>query len=255
MIHTAAWLLVAALMPLDDKDDLGSAVKKFTDVKSYAFKGQMTVTVPGRNADAPAPTPTAFEGKFAEDVGLVVQTEQDEIVRIDGKTAIRPKAVWRVLDDGGGRGNRGAGVQAMFAGRGGAGMFARAPKEELAGLDGKLEKVTKTDKKETVGEAECTVFEVSFTQEGARSFSGAGGRPGAGGNNNNPNAQAEISASGHFWLTSDGHLAKYEISSKVSRNFNNRDFTTSTSRTVSLFDVDKTKVELPAGAKEAIGQK
>jgi hypothetical protein len=41
----------------------------------------------------------------------------------------------------------------------------------------------------------------------------------------------------------------------VTRTFNNRDLTTSTSRSISLFDVGKTKVELPEGAKEAIGQK
>lgn len=249
MTFAAAVLVFASVAPLDDKDDLGSAVKKFAEVKSYSFKGELTLTVPGRNGDAPTPVPTAFDGRFADDVGLVVQTAQDEIVRIDGKTAIRPKAVWRVIDEGG-RGNRGGpGALAAFAGRGGAGLLGRAPKDELTGIDGKLDKVTKTDKKESVGEYECSVFEVSFSSEGAKSLVG-GARAGGGGN-----ANAEISATGHFWISSDGRLAKYEITSKVSRNFNNRDITTTTSRTVSLFDVDKTKVELPAGAKEAIGQR
>jgi hypothetical protein len=250
MILTATAILAAALASFDDKDDLGNAVKKFTDAKSYSFKGEMTVTAPGRGgADAPAPAPVAFDGKYAEEVGLVVQTAQDEIVKIGGRTAIRPKPTWRVIDDGQ-RGNRGPGLQAAFAGRGGAALAARSPKEDLTGLEGKLEKVTKTDKKETVGEGECSVYEVTFSPEGAKSLTGGAGRPGAGGGNQN----ATASASGHFWVSSDGRLAKYEITSKVSRTFNDREFTTSNSRTVSLFDVDKTKVELPAGAKEAIGR-
>jgi hypothetical protein len=246
MSLAAAWFLIPFLAALDDKDDLGNAVKKFAEAKSYSFKGELVLTIPGRNENAPPPTPVAFDGKFAEDVGLVVQTPQDEIVRIDGKTAIRPKPIWRVLEDGG-RGNRGPGIQAALANRGGAGLLARAPKEELAGLDGKFDKVTKTDKKEAVGEIECSVFEASFSSEGAKSLVG-GGRGPAG-------QDAEVSASGHFWVSSDGRLLKYEITAKVTRNFNNREVTTTTSRTLSLFDVDKTKVELPAGAKEAIGQK
>jgi hypothetical protein len=251
-------ILLAWSAACDDKDDLATAVKKFGEAKSYSFKGELTLTVPGRNQDAPAPAPTAFEGKFAEDTGLVVQTAQDEIVRIDGKTAVRPKAVWRVVDDGArGGGNRpaggGPGALAAFAGRGGAGLFARAPKEELAGLDGKLEKVAKADKKESVGESECAVLEVTFNAEGAKSL--AGGAAARAGGGNNAGAAAEFSASGRFWVTADGRLAKYEITSKVSRTFNNREFTTSSSRTVTLFDVDKTKVELPSGAKEALNPK
>jgi hypothetical protein len=245
-------LLLAWSAAFDDKDDLAAAVKKFGEAKSYSFKGELTLTVPGRNNDAPAPSPIAFEGKFAEDTGLVVQTAQDEIVRIDGKTAVRPKAVWRVVDDSARGGNR-PGALATFAGRGGPAMFARGPKEELAGLDAKLEKVTKTDKKESVGESECAVFEVVFNAEGAKSLAGGGAARAGGGNN--AGAAAEYSASGHYWVSADGRLAKYEITSKVNRSFNNRDFTTSNSRTITLFDVDKTKVELPAGAKEALTPK
>ncbi|MBI3855436.1 MAG: hypothetical protein HY293_07070 [Planctomycetes bacterium] len=263
MMTTASLFALLLSLPaaFDDKDDLAAAAKKLADAKSYSFKGELTLTVPGRNADnpAPAPTPTAFEGKFADDVGLVVQTAQDEIVKIDGKTAVRPKAVWRVIDDGN-RGARGAGgaggapgAMAAFAGRGAPGLVARAPREELAGIEGKLDKVTKTDKKENVGEQECSVLEAVFSAEGAKSLAGGGaGRPGGG---NNPGAAAEVSATGRFWVTADGRLAKYEITSKTSRSFNNRDFTTSTSRTVTLYDVDKTKVELPAGAKEALSPK
>jgi hypothetical protein len=250
MTLAAASLILALLGPLDDKDDVGSTLKKFTEAKSYSFKGEVTMTVPGRGgADAPEPTPIAFDGKFSDEVGLVVQTAQDEIVKIENKVAIRPKPVWRVMEQGG-RGNRGAGGGGMaaFAGRGGgAGMFARAPKDELAGMDAKLDRVTKTDKKETVGESECSVFEAGFTSEGAKSLAGGGGRPGGGGN-----AEAEVTASAHFWVASDGHLAKYEISTKVTRSFNNREITTSSKKVVTLFDVDKTKVELPSGAKEAI---
>jgi hypothetical protein len=240
-----ACILAPLFAAFDDKDDLSNALKKFAEAKNYSFKGELTLTLPGRNGNAPTPTPVAFDGKFAEDVGLVVQTPQEELVRIDGKTAVRPKAVWRVIDDGG-RGGRGQGLQAGFANRGGAGLLARAPKEELAGIDGKFDKVTKADKKESLGETECSVFEVSFSSEGAKSFVG-GGRGPAG-------QDAEASASGHFWIASDGRLIKYEITSKVTRTFNNREMTTSTSRALTFSDVDKTKVELPAGAKEAIGQ-
>jgi len=244
----AVVLLLAALAPVDDKEDVANAVKKLVDAKSYSFKGESTLSAPGRNQTAPAPASTTFEGKWADDVGLVVQTAQEEIVKIDGKTAVRPKAVWRVIEDGT-RGARGAGMQAAFAGRGGPGLLARAPKDDLAGIDGKLDKLTKSEKKETVGEVECAVYEAIYSADGAKSLV-AGPRAGGGGNGN-----AEVSANARFWLTPDGHLAKYEITSKVSRTFNNQEFTTSTSRSIRLFDVDKTKVELPEGAKEAIGQK
>ena len=113
--------------------------------------------------------------------------------------------------------------------------------------------MTKADKKESVGESECAVLDVTFSAEGAKSLAGGpAARPGGG---NNAGAAAEFSASGRFWVAPDGRLAKYEITSKVSRTFNNREFTTSTSRTVTIFAVDKTKVELPSGAKEALAPK
>jgi hypothetical protein len=249
----AAMMLLSLLASFDDKDDLSSGIKKLTDAKSFSFKGQLTMTAPGRGGNAPEPRPLSYEGKYAEGVGLVIETDTDEIVRVDGKTAICPKPTWRVIEDGA-PGNRGAGGGAGFAaafGRGGPGMFARSPKDEFANLEGKLDKVTKTDRKENVGEVECSVYEVSLTSEGAKSLAGGGGRPGGGGGQN---AEVEASANGHFWISSDGRLAKYDLSSKATRSFNNREFTTQSTRTVTFFDVDKTKVELPAGAKEAINK-
>ena len=248
---TAAVMLLSLLASFDDKDDLSSGIKKLTDAKSFSFKGQVTLTAPGRGGNAPEPRPVAYEGKYAEDVGLVIETDADEIVRVDGKTAIRPKPTWRVIEDAArGNGGGGGGGFAAALGRGGPGMFARSPKDELANLAGKLDKVTKTDRKENVGEVECSVYEVSLTSEGAKSLAG-GGRPGGGGGQN---AEVEASANGHFWISPDGRLAKYDLTSKATRSFNNRDFTTQSSRTVTFFDVDKTKVELPSGAKEAINK-
>ncbi|HLY73684.1 MAG TPA: hypothetical protein VKU80_06155 [Planctomycetota bacterium] len=250
---TAVMMLLSLLASFDDKDDLSSGIKKLTDAKSFSFKGQVTLIAPARGGNAPEPRPLSYEGKYAEGVGLVIETDTDEIVRVDGKTAIRPKPTWRVIEDGA-QGNRGAGGGGGFAaafGRGGPGMFARSPKDELANLEGKLDKVTKTDRKENVGEVECSVYEVSLTSEGAKSLAGPGGRPGGGGGQN---VEVEASANGHFWIASDGRLAKYDLSTKATRSFNNREFTTQSTRTVTFFDVEKTKFELPAGAKEAINK-
>jgi hypothetical protein len=234
----------------DEKDDLGAAAKKTADAKNYSFKGQVRTELPILGAAGGGPQESKFEGKVSDAEGTYILTDAQEIVRIDGKTAIRPRGDWRVVDENA-RGAGGGPNPGRMAGMLGGGRPPRAPHEEFKTFGSTIEKVSRADAKETVGDAECNVYAFDLTEEGARAQFPMGGMLGRFGGGN---ANAKFKGNGKAWVA-DGGIVKIETTATLSASFNNNDFDVNSTRTTLIFDVGKTKVVIPEDAKKAIKAK
>lgn len=234
-------IALAIAFVLDDKDDVAAAAKKLAESKSYSFKGTASQ---GRTGGDREPQARPFEGKHEGGVGTLMTTDAQLVVRIGDKTAICPKPVWRVVQprpegrpEGQPRPNPAAGGEGRV----------RLPHEELADLGAKLEKAAKAEAKETLGEVECDVYSFDYTADAAKAM--AGPAPGARGGGEAP--AREVKAAGRAWIR-EGVLVKIEIKVTVSVTLQDRAIETVVARTISFYDVDATKVEIPEEAKKAI---
>jgi hypothetical protein len=234
----------------DEKDDLVGAAKKTAETKNYSFKGQSQVELPALGGAVGGPQVSKFEGKFDATEGTYILTDAQEIVRIDAKTAIRPRGEWRVLDESA-RGAGGGRIPGRMAGMLGGLRPPRAPHEELKDFGSTIEKVSSTGSKETVGESECTVLAFDLTEEGAKASFPLGGMLGRFGGGN---VDSKFKGKGKAWIA-DGALVKIETTATLSASFNNNDFEVTSARTTSIFDVGKTKVVIPEDARKAIKAK
>ncbi|HXX94081.1 MAG TPA: hypothetical protein VEN81_10630 [Planctomycetota bacterium] len=250
----AIWAVIAFVRPswADDKEDLASAIRKLSDARNYSFKGQQKTDLPALGAfgaGGGGPQENKYEGQVDAREGTHILTEAQEIVRIGDKTAIRPRGDWRVLDEnpaGGGGRNLG-----RMMGQLGGLRPPRAPHEELKDLASKLERASRDGKKETVGETECDVYSFDLSEDGAKGLFPMGGMMGRLGGGN---ADVKFRGKGKGWVA-DGLLVKLETVATLSASFNGNDFDVSTTRTVSIHDVGKTRVEIPEDAKKAIKAK
>lgn len=237
-----------------DKEDIVSAAKKLAESKNYSFQGtsKFDGQLPfGGGGGGQQEIPEAkFSGSYDAEKALVMQTDTNDYVKIGKVLVTRPRAEWRVVEEqpaegGGGRGfGRG--------GRGMMGMFGRAPAaphEEFASFDSKIGSAKKTDKTETVGETDCTVYEADLSEDYAKELmpmSRMLDRMGGGG---------EITGKARFWIDSHGNLAKIETTATLSADIQGNTIEVSSIRTVTISKVGSTTVEIPAGAKEAIDKK
>jgi len=231
----------------DEKEDLANAAKKSSEAKNYSFKGESKTELPAFGGGQGGPQESKFEGKFESGVGTIILTDQQEIVKVGGKTASRPRAEWRVTNDnaeggggGGGRGGRG-GMMGGMLGRG----TTKAPHEDLKDFGAKIEKATKADRKETIGETECEIISFTLTEDAAKAMMPGGGMMGR------MAQDATITGEGKAFIA-DGAIVKIEVTVKITASFQGNDFEVTTTRSTLIYDVDKTKVEIPADAKKAI---
>jgi hypothetical protein len=125
---------------------------------------------------------------------------------------------------------------------GGMGRNVRAPHEDLAGISDKLKKVDDPGKKETVGEAECSLYEAELTDEAAQGMI-TGGR-GMG----RMTEEAEFSGTAKIWLDGEGRITKFETTAVMVAVMQGNEVEISATRTVLIFGVGDTKVESPEGA-------
>lgn len=252
-------LVTSLLVARDDKEDLVAAAKKTAESKSYSFKGTTTRELPEQARNKPAPQ--NYEGKRAE-AGTLITTDRETVVYAKGRIATCPKPEWRARDDRAGRppaeGDqppRQGGAGALLAGLA-ALVPPRPPHEEIAKLGDMIDSAAKRADAETLGEYPCKVYDVVFTKDAARAMlgGGAGRRPGGGGGQN-PLANAEISAKGVFWVNDDGRIIQAEATVTVALTIQNNAVEAKTIRKLSLFDFDKTTLEIPEEAMKAIDAK
>lgn len=211
----------------DDKEDLGKASKKATEMKSYTFKA--TIEVDG----SPMPMdPIELNGTHNNDAATHVS---GSIMGQDFEAYKKGEKLVTKGQDGewtsGGGGGRGMG----------GGMMARAiktPHEELKDLETKFKEIKKADAKELVGETDCTVYSGDLTDEAAKDMMPMGRGMGGMGN-------AEITGKGKVWVNPDGVIVKYQFDIALSLDFQGNALEITVLRTTELSKIDDTKVEVP----------
>lgn len=240
------FLLAITLLLGDDKDDLAAAAKKAHESSSYSFKGETTTEMPSMMGGMGDNEPTKFEGKYEKGVGAYIRTATHEFVTIGDKTASRPLAEWKMLEDEDDPMALQKRMMSMMSGS----KSVKSPHGDFADFAGKIEKAKKS-KKETLGETECDLYEIEFTEEAAKALLGdllpMGGMMGM-------IPDAESTGTGKVWVDGGGRIVKYEATGKLSASMQGMDFEMSATRTVTFYDVDKTKVEIPEDAKKLFGK-
>src|SRR6266480_6902543 len=138
MIPVALMVAFATQARADDKEDLLALAKKAAELKNYSFKGKSTIEPPAIAGAAAPVQESAVEGQVDLTEGTHILTDAQEIVRLGGKTAVRPRSGWRVIDEGPGPGGaanpgRGQGALGLLAGL----RPPRAPHEDFKELGSK----------------------------------------------------------------------------------------------------------------------
>ncbi len=241
-----AVVLALSGVPADDKQDLSKAVQKFVGAASYAFKGETKMDSPLGNLPQQVP---ALEGSWEKEMGLrATLGDRGEFFRQGDKFFVKQAGgEWQRLEDAQAPPAEGARP------RGGRGFMQRmvrnlkAPHEEVQDVSKGFKALKKEEKREAVGEKECTVYGGELTEEGVKDsplgkmlgqFGGA--------------ANATLSGSAKAWVDGEGNLLKYEVSNRASLEFQGNPIEFSLVRTTSLTDVGKARVEVPDGVKKLL---
>jgi hypothetical protein len=240
--------LAASPARADDREELGKAVDQAEAAESYAFTIEFSFDAPFAQNANQIPT---LEGKFQKDVGTHVEIgDRAEVFRKGDKVFARQgEGEWqdagRFRPTGGdpGQGQRRAAFARMMI------RDFKAPHEDLGALVKGLEKVGREEKKEKVGDRECTVYLGDLTEEALKaSLAGQmikrfGGDRAEGVN---------LTGEGVAWVDGDGNVLKYEATTFVSGEFQGQSFEISFSRTCEIKDVGRAKVEVPEGMRKLL---
>lgn len=219
--------LTASLIAADAKEEVTSAAKKLGEKASYSWK--TTVVVPEDAQFKPGPTEGKTEKNGLTHVKMSFRDNTTELVLKGDKAAFtNPDGDWLTPADA--EGDQGPG---RFM----AGMVRnfKAPAAQAAEIAG----TTKELKKE--GE----LYSSDLTEEGAKTLMRfrRGGADGP--------AISNAKGSAKFWIK-EGVLTKYEFKVTGKMDFNGNEFDVDRTTTVEIKDVDKTKVEVPEGAKKKL---
>jgi hypothetical protein len=251
------WLLAvapASLFAQEPKEALAQSTKKIAKLESYAFKADIqvesVVPLPGGGQEIPA-----IEGKYQKDAGLQITIGSvAEVFRKLDRTFIKGRqGTWQEI----GKGPRGPGGARGGGGLGAGGMFFnqfKAPHDELRDFEKSLKEVKKAEKPEKVESKECSVYSGDLTDEGVKAsplgrMMGQLAQFGGGGTN------AELSGSGRAWIDADGNLLKFEVTTKVSLEFNGNAIEFVMVRATAISGVGETKVEVPEGVQKLLSEK
>ncbi len=243
----AVSVLLVSPVAADEKDDAAAAAKKTSELGNYSFKGETKTEMPAMMGGMGDAEPQKFEGKHDKDAGATLRTATHDFATIGGKTVSCPIQKWEEVQED----DMMAGARRMM-GMMSSNKPVRAPGSELGKLASKLKKVKKSAAKETIGETECEKYDVEFTDGAAEEMIKDLMPSVSGWLNQIPDA--EMSASGKFWVNGDGVIVKYESTGKISASFNGMDLEMSATRTTTIFDIGSTKVEIPEGAKKSLGK-
>lgn len=244
----------SSLAKADDKDTVSAAAAKAADVTSYTFKGDTKVDAPFAGGGLGQQIP-AMEGKFQKDVGLHITVgDRGEFFRKGEKNFVKTgQTDWAELDKaqlggaGGGGQNRqrGALMGRMVM------KNLKAPHEEIKDLAKGFKELKKEEKADKVGEKECAVYGGDLSEEGVKAsplgkMIAQFGALGGGAQN------AEMSGKGRVWVDSDGVLVRYELTNKVSIDFQGNTIEFSMARSTEFSAVGKTKVEVPEAVQKLL---
>ncbi|GEM_PF-3023966 len=217
-------LACVSIARADEKDEVGKASKKATEMPSYAFKVALELEgVPWANG------PIEFTGAFNRDTATYVKGEvmgqEFEAYRRGEKTVVKRDGEWQLSERGGGRG---------------MGMMSRAlksPHDELKDMEKRFKEVKKGEKK-TIDGKECIAYEGDLTAEGLKDLLPMGrGMQNMG--------DTEMSGKAKVWIDEEGTLRRYEITANVSFSFQGNPVEMKIARAIDLTGIGDTKVEVP----------
>ncbi|MBI4566240.1 MAG: hypothetical protein HY716_16265 [Planctomycetes bacterium] len=224
----------------DAKKELKDAAKKTTGLKSYAFKGdvdsQKSAIRIGNGDDENDEEEEAklenFGGQYQKKIGSVVKTNAAEYATADGKT-VRCKSggKWQVASDDSLRGHCPQPLHEFFS-----------------TLCSEIESAKKKGVKDKVGDVECSVYDVEFTEDGATEIlkeSGALGGFQLG--------DPEVTSDGKIWVDPEGRIIKVRASASMTGSLGGIQINLgSATWTATLSEFDSAKVEIPEKAKKAL---
>jgi hypothetical protein len=191
--------------------------------------------------------PARFEGKHENGVGTWLKSETHEFFTVGKNTVTRPIAEWKKIESEDGEDPMAMqkNMMKMFSGS----RTVAVPAADLTDLGKKLAKVKKSEKKETLGETECSVYEGELTDEAAEELVKDAMPMGR-----FMKQAGEVTHTGKMkaWVDSEGRIVKYEVKGTMSASLQGMELEMSSTKAVTLSGIDSTKVELPAEAKKAL---
>lgn len=238
MKHSVLWsaltLLTASALAAEagPKEAVKAAAKKLADQPNYSWR--TTVESAGGGRFRMGPT----EGK-AEKGGFVClsmtrgENTFEAFLKGD-KAVVKTDEGWQTADEMGAGGGGPGGNPARFVAR--MVQNYKTPAAEIEDLLGKVTDLRLVD----------SAYVGDLTEEGVKSLMTFGRRPGGEGPAvSNPKGSVKI------WLK-DGLPAKYEVHVQGTITFNNNDMNVDRSTTTEIKEVGKTKIEVPAEAKQKL---
>lgn len=221
MIATLVTLALAL-----QSDELGQAVKKATEMESYAFKIDVQ---PGKGKKPPL-----VEGKYQKDQPMALKSGSTEGFKKAAVVVVKDGEDYKRVDKPKKAGKKGANPGVSF-------YDVKMPHEELEGLDKGFDKVEKAAEKD----GDCTVWSGTLLPESARKFGSTGSKAEVKGN-------YTYSGTAKVWINAQGVLSKYSYSLEIKGQNNKGEFTLHPQKTVELSEVGTAKIDLPDAAKKVL---
>jgi hypothetical protein len=213
-------LVAGSLLAADAQSELSKAVAKLGDQPNYSWTTTMKMPDDSRMQMGPTEGKTE-KGGYTYTSSAFGDRKMERIAKGD-KVAFTRQGEWQSADDSAGQG------RGMMRG-------LRTPAEQATDL---LKYVTDVKK-------EGEVYTGKISEQGVKSMITFRRRGGEEPEVRDPSGTAK------FWVK-DGMLSKYEFQIKGGMTFNNNDIQMDRTTTVEIKDVGKTKVEVPAEAKEKL---
>lgn len=215
------------------KDTVKNAAKKLAEQTSYSWR--TTVETASDSRFRPGPT----EGKTEKDgftcLAMTRGENTFEAFMKGEKAVIKTDEGWQTVEDltaGGGGG--GQGNPARFMAR--TLQNYKLPAAQIEELVAKVKDLALAD----------GAYAGELTEEGVKQLLMFGRRPGA-----EPPPISNAKGSVKIWLK-DGLPAKYEVKVQGTVTFNNNDMNVDRTTTTEIKEIGKTKLEVPAEAKQKL---
>jgi len=225
-----------ALLASGDGEGLVRATKKAAELDNYSFKSQTRIDGGHGKGNAKPIT-----GKFEKDAPCSLESGKTHVYREGARLVFKWREVW-MRSESAAKKDKSQDKEAkkflqMISEIG----ALRAPHQELSQFEEYLAEVREVDAPEENG----VVFEGTLTPEGAqRLVSG----------DEKTKGDLTYSGTARVWLTAEESVAKYEVTIKITGRKKGKDVNQTVTRTVEIFDVGTTKVEVEEAARSLLDE-
>jgi hypothetical protein len=228
-----ALLAVSALAAeTSSKDTVKNAAKKLAEQASYSWR--TTVETASDSRFRPGPTEGKTEKGGFTCLAMTRGENTFEAVMKGEKTVIKTDEGWQTAEDLTASGGGGQGNPARFMAR--TLQNYKLPAAQLEDLMARVKDLALAD----------GAYAGELTEEGVKQLLTFGRRAGA-----EPPPISNAKGSVKIWLK-DGLPAKYEVKVQGTITFNNNDMNVDRTTVTEIKEVGKTKVEVPAEAKQKL---